>query len=129
MARGRKADAAPKGTVNGEIPKPDFERAIAILRQDLNPLTEEGAKLRGDQAAAWKTIEKDCHCNKKAIKTLHQMMRMDPEIRDDYLRSLYGGMEAAGIGISPDMVDEADGKSPPTMPVAEKTRPSLATVN
>lgn len=125
MARGKKAADKP---INGEVPQPDFERAINVLKADLNPLTEEGAKIRGDQAAAWKIIEKDCHCNKKAMKALHGLMRMDPELRDDYLRTLYGGMQAAGIGISQDMVDKAEGKIPPSMPIAEKSRPQLATV-
>lgn len=126
MARDKKAADKP---ISGEIPTPDFDRAIRILKADLNPLTEKGAKIRGDQAASWKLIEKDCHCNKKAIKTVHQLMRMDPELRDDYLRSLWGGMQAAGIGISQDMVDKMEGASPPTMPVVEKPRPQLATVN
>lgn len=124
MARTAKSDAP----INGEIPAPDFERAISIIKQDLNPLTEESAKTRGDQAAAWKTIEKDCHCNKKGMKFVHQLMRMDPEIRDDVLRTVYGGMEAAGIGITEDLVDKAGDNSAPKMPTRKADRPSLATV-
>jgi len=119
---------ANEGTVNGEVPKPDFERAIKIIRNDLNPLSEESAKTRGDQSAAWKTIEKDCHCNKKAMKQVHALMRMDPELRDDYLRTLYGGMQAAGIGITNDLVDQMGGDDAPKMPVAERAKPKLATV-
>jgi len=119
---------ANEGTVNGEVPKPDFERAIKIIRNDLNPLAEESAKTRGDQSAAWKTIEKDCHCNKKAMKQVHALMRMDPELRDDYLRTLYGGMQAAGIGITNDLVDQMGGDDAPKMPVAERAKPKLATV-
>lgn len=110
------------------IEKPDFDRAIKILKGDLNPLTEEGAKIRGDQAAAWKMIEKDCHCNKKAMKQVHALMRMDPEIRDDFLRTLYGGMQAAGIGISEDMVDRMEGNEVPTMPVVKSAPVELHTV-
>ena len=126
MPRGKKVAEAP---INGEVPAPDFERAIKVLKADLNPLTEEAAKTRGEQAAAWKIIEKDCHCNKKAMKQLHGLMRMDPELRDDYLRTLYGGMKAAGIGISQDMVDRMEGTVPPSMPVQERSRPALATVS
>lgn len=123
MARTAKKDEAH------EIPKPDFERAIRILKSDLNPLTEEGAKIRGDQAASWKMIEKDCHCNKKAMKAVHSLMRMDPELRDDYLRTLYGGMEAAGIGISEDLVDQMEGDEAPAMPTRKKAPVGLVTVN
>ena len=124
MARGKKADAP----ISGEVPKPDFESAVAMLRSDLNPLTEEGAKIRGDQAAAWKTVERDFHCNKKAMKQVHALMRMDPELRDDYLRTLIGGMEAAGIGISQDMVDAMEDKPAPGIPVVKREKPQLATV-
>lgn len=120
--------AAAAKAVNGEIPQPDFERAIKILRSDLNPLTEKSASIRGDQSAAWKTIEKDCHCNKKGIKWLHQLMRMDPEVRDDVLRSLYGGMKAANIGISQDMVDRMEDQVAPDMPVVRAAPPKLETV-
>ena len=126
MAKASKAAAEKQ--ISGEIPKPDFERAIAVIRGDLNPLTEESAKTRGEQAAAWKVIEKDCRCNKKAMKAVHSLMRMDPELRDDYLRTLYGGMEAAGIGITVDLVDKANGNEAPQMPTAERQRPKLATV-
>ncbi|MDQ4421447.1 hypothetical protein OOT33_13550 [Sphingobium sp. DEHP117] len=111
------------------VKKPDFDRAIKILKGDLNPLTEEGAKIRGDQAAAWKTIEKDCNCNKKAMKAVHALMRMDPELRDDYLRTLYGGMQAAGIGISEDLVDQMEGDDAPSMPTRKKAPVELHTVN
>jgi len=113
---GRKAAAANDVE---EIPQPDFERAIKILKHDLNPLTEDSAKIRGDQSAAWKTIESDCHCNKKGMKFVHSLMRMDPEIRDDVLRTLYGGMRAAGIGISRDLVDRMGAGEAPTMPVSD----------
>lgn len=112
-----------------EVPKPDFDRAIKILKTDLNPLTENSAKIRGDQAVAWKMIEKDCHCNKKAMKAVHTLIRMDPELRDDYLRTLYGGMKAAGIGISEDMVDRMEGNEAPSMPTVKKTAVELHTVN
>lgn len=111
-----------------EIPKPDFDRAIKILKKDLNPLTEESAKVRGDQAAAWKMIEKDCNCNKKAMKAVHSLMRMDPELRDDYLRTFYGAMEAADIGISEDMVDRMEGNETPSMPVKKREPVNLVTV-
>lgn len=126
MARAKKAETPPP--ISGEIPKPDFERAIAVILGDLNPLTEESAKTRGEQAAAWKVIEKDCRCNKKAMKAVHSLMRMDPELRNDYLRTLYGGMEAAGIGITVDLVDKANGNEAPQMPTAQRQRPKLATV-
>lgn len=122
-----KKDDGPQN--GGEIVKPDFERAIKVLTNDLNPLLEKSAKIRGDQAAGWKVIEDDCHCNKKAAKDFHKLLRMDPELRDDYFRTLSGLLDASGIGISRDLVDQAEGDEPkPIIPVVDKARPELATL-
>lgn len=129
MARSNKSPAENTGVVNGELPKPDFERAIRVMSNDLNPLTERGAKLRGEQSAGWKVIENDCHCNKKAAKVFHNLMRMDQELRDDWFRTFRGLLEAGGIGITPDMVDMAEGDdASPIIPIVEAGRPQLATM-
>lgn len=123
-----KKDDGPQN--GGAITPPDFEKALKVITNDLNPLIERSAKVRGDQAAAWKVIEDDCHCNKKAAKDFHKLMRMDPELRDDYFRTLSGLLELSGIGISRDLVDQAEGgEAKPVIPVVDKKRPELATVN
>lgn len=122
--------AKPEAEEAAEVTQPDFERAIAVLRGDVNPTTEETAKLRGDLSAAWKTIENDCHCNKKAMKWVHALMRMDQGVRDDVLRTLYGGMKAANIGISEDLISLMGDGETPTMPVVKREAPpTLAAVN
>lgn len=119
-----------QGDNGGALPTPDFERAIKVITNDLNPLLEKSAKVRGDQAAGRKVIEDDCHCNKKAAKDFHKLLRMDPELRDDYFRTLRGLLDVSGLGISRDLVDEAEGKdASPVIPVVDKSRPELATVN
>lgn len=123
-----KKDDGPQN--GGAITPPDFEKALKVITNDLNPLIEKGAKVRGDQAAAWKVIEDDCHCNKKAAKDFHKLLRMDPELRDDYFRTLSGLLELSGIGISRDLVDQAEGgEAKPVIPIVDKARPELATVN
>ncbi len=131
MARPKKDEAPPpSGTVNGEVPQPDFKKGIRILTTDLNPLEEKSAKIRGDQSAAWKAIEKDCHLNKKAAKTFHGLLRSDPELRDDWFRTFQGLLEASGIGITRDLVDQAEGNDDkPIIPVVERERPKLVTVD
>ena len=128
MPRGKPAEALENasehlGAANDQVEQvmtPDFERGLNILRSDLNPLTEESAKIRGDQSAAWKMIEKDCHLNKKGAKFVHSLMRMDPEIRDDVLRTVYGLMKAAKIGISRDLVDQMGKGDAPNMPTSDE---------
>ena len=74
---------------------------------------------RGNLSAAWRAIEEQCHCNKAAAKLLHKLHGMSEEQRDDYLRTLYGGMQAMGIGISQDLVDKMTGSDAPKMPIVD----------
>lgn len=127
MARKPKAAPTSEGPAV-QIAQPDFKRAISVLANDINPSEEASASVRGDLSAAWKVIEKDCHVNKGAAKLYNKLARMSDENRDDFLRSLYGLMIEAGIGISADLVDQAGGTDVPTMPVTERKKPALATL-
>lgn len=115
-----------------EIHAPDFTKMRNIFLHDIKPAEEKNAKSRGDLSAAWKAIETDCHCNKGAAKLLHKLNGMSEETRDDFLRTLYGGMQVMGLGISQDLVDQMNDSDAPTMPIVAATGPgldSLATVN
>ncbi|WP_334656978.1 hypothetical protein [Sphingomonas panaciterrae] len=127
--RGRKAKEQEQQQDHTEVAKPDFARAARLLRGDVKPAEEQNAKSRGDLSAAWKTIEDDCHVNKKAAKDAHKLANMSDETRDDYLRSLYGMMQELKIGISRDLVDQMGGAKAPQMPMAERSAPELHTVN
>jgi hypothetical protein len=100
-----------------EVLAPDFEKMKKIFQRDIKPADEKNAKTRGDLSAAWKAVEDDCHCNKKAAKLLFKLHQASEEERDDFLRTLYGGMAAMGIGISQDLVDKMQDSDAPTMPV------------
>jgi len=125
----------PKNTaekVVTEVVAPDFQKMKRIFLHDLKPADEKSAKVRGDLSAAWASIEKDCHCNKRAAKLLFKLHTESEETRDDFLRTLYGGMKALAIGISQDLVDKMNGEDAPEMPtVASKGlgTENLATVN
>lgn len=112
-----------------EILQPDFEKAIRILQNDVRPAEEKNATSRGDLSAAWKAIEDDCHCNKAAAKTYYKLAGMSDEKRGDFLRTLYGMMKAANMGISADLVDRMGDDDAPTMPVVESNgRDGLVTL-
>lgn len=110
----------------GEIPQPDFERALRIMAHDIQPSEETNASARGDLSAAWKLIEDECHCNKAAAKTFNKLRGMSDEKRDDFLRTLYGLMRFSGIGVNKDLVDIAEGGEAPGMPVAASSEQDLA---
>ena len=116
-----------------EVVAPDFAKMKKIFQTDLKPADEKSAKARGDLSAAWGAIEKDCHCNKRAAKLLFKLNGESEETRDDFLRTLYGGMKALGIGISADLVDKMSGDDAPSMPVVDKPGgmggDNLATLN
>jgi hypothetical protein len=99
-----------------QVIAPDFAKMKRIFLTDLKPAEEKNAKSRGDLSAAWASIEKDCHCNKRAAKLLFRLNTESEETRDDFLRTLYGGMKALGIGISQDLVDKMSGEDAPVMP-------------
>jgi hypothetical protein len=112
-----------------EIQKPDFERAIRVLNHDIKPTEEKNAESRGDLSAAWKIIADECHVNKSAAKAFHKLATASAEKKDDWLRSFYGLCQAAGLGISADLVDRMgqDGEAP-EMPIVEPAHEGLATL-
>jgi hypothetical protein len=104
-----------------EVVAPDFQKMKRIFLHDLKPADEQSAKVRGDLSAAWSAIEKDCHVNKRAAKLLFRLNNESEEMRDDFLRSLYGGMKVLGIGISQDLVDKMNGDDAPEMPTVDNS--------
>lgn len=131
MARApRKPKEEPQDNV--ELKQPDFEKMKRIFLNDIKPAEEKNAKARGDLSAAWKAIEDDCHLNKRAAKLLHKLHGESEETRDDFLRTLWGGMKALGLGISQDLVDHMEDSDAPSMPVRKSKglgTESLATLN
>lgn len=115
-----------------QVIAPDFAKMKKIFLHDLKPANEKNAKSRGDLSAAWGAVEKDCHCNKRAAKLLFKLSTESEETRDDFLRTLYGGMKALEIGISQDLVDKMNDQDAPEMPTVDAQglgADSLATVN
>lgn len=112
---------ANDNTKTEQVHAPDFAKMKRIFLTDLKPADEKSAKARGDLSAAWGVIEKDCHCNKRAAKLLFKLNGESEETRDDFLRTLYGGMKALGIGISQDLVDKMNDEDAPEMPVVDQS--------
>ncbi len=100
-----------------EVAKPDFDKALRIMRGDIKPAQENMDGERGNLSGYWKAVADDCHVNKAAAKVFYsKIMGQSVENRDDFLRGLYGLMRAANIGISRDLVDQAQGTEE-TMPI------------
>lgn len=102
---------APKDAKAGDNgpPKPDFDAAAKIIRDDLATLTTRGAKINGDKSASWKRVQDECHVNKAAAKDAAKIAGMSDEMQSEYLRSLFGLLGPLGIGVRRDLVDLAEG--------------------
>jgi hypothetical protein len=127
MAQTAKTETEEQDVI--EVQKPDYERAIRVMENDIHPQNEKNATARGELSAGWKVIEDDCHVNKMAAKFYYKMTGMSPEKLDDVLRSLFGLMKTGNMGISADLVDRMGDGEAPTMPIVEPAaREGLATL-
>jgi hypothetical protein len=113
-----------------EIGKPDFDRAIRIYRQDIKPAQSKVGEFAQEQSTAYKEIKKGCNIHPGAAKLAFKLDQMEDARREDFLRSLSGLMKALNIGVSADLVDQAEGESlGDVIPVVESTRPAMMAVN
>ncbi len=123
-----KNDDGPQN--GGAIEQPDFEKAARLLKHDVKPAEEKVGEHAQVMSTAYKAIKKDCHVNPAAAKLAYKLSRQSEEKTDDYLRSLRGMLEALNVGITRDLVDEAEGaESAPIIPTVERSAPVLETIN
>jgi mannitol-1-phosphate/altronate dehydrogenase len=106
MTETEKADKAKAAGVSPDQIQPDFERALRVLKADIDPAIEGMAETRGDVSAAWKIISDECHVNKAAARFFRvQVLNASEEKSWDVLRSLAGLLKAANIDPPSDLVD------------------------
>lgn len=117
MARGNNEDDDV-----AEVKQPDFEKMKRIFLGDLKPADEQNAKARGDLSAAWKAVEDDCNCNKRAAKQLYKLFGESEETRDDFLRTFIGGLVALDMLPREDLVDLMGDKNVPDVAVIGRNR-------
>jgi len=112
------------------IETPDFEKAVRIFRHDIKPANEKSGEHAQAASTGYKAIRKDCHVNTRAAKFVFQLAGESEEKRNDVLRSVRGLLAAMNIGITDDLVSNAEGETKaPIVPVVKPAQPSLVTVN
>ena len=127
MARPRKQT----GTVNGEVPKPDFELAVKIYREDIKPAQSRVGEYAQEQSTAYKAIKKQANIQPAAAKLAFRVAEMEESKRDDFLRCLRGLFTELKIFMPSDLVDAAQGNGAAggeVIPTGDRPRPKLATV-
>ena len=98
------------GGVSGEVLKPDFAKAVRIFRQDIKPAVEAAGERSQEASTGYKAIRKDCRVNTRAAKFVFKLASESEEKRNDVLRSLRGLLGEMQIGITDDLVSEAEGE-------------------
>jgi hypothetical protein len=113
-----------------EVKKPDFEKAVRIFRGDIKPAIEAAGEKAQEASTAYKAIKNDCHVNTRAAKFVFQLAGESEEKRNDVLRSVRGLLNAMEIGITDDLVSDAEGEdtNDTIVPTASPERPELVTV-
>lgn len=113
------------GTVNGEVPQPDFALAVKIYREDIKPAQSRVGEFAQEQSTAYKAIKKQAHIQPQAAKAVFALLEMEESKRDDYLRCRAGLEAELGISIRTDLVDLAQGGEKPTA----RPKPKLVTIS
>ncbi|MBO9380434.1 hypothetical protein GG804_27090 [Sphingomonas histidinilytica] len=127
MARRKKQT----GTVNGEVPKPDFEMAVKIYREDIRPAQGTVGEAAQEMSTAYKAIKKQAHIQPQAARLAFRLDAMEESKRDDYLRCFRGLLKELKIFMPSDLVDAAQGNGDAggeVIPIGERRPPQLATV-
>lgn len=112
------ADEAETPAEGHNSKKLDFDGAAKIMKSDLATLRDRGAKVRGDQSAAWKKIE-EMGLNKRATKAVFGLQDQSAAEVSDYLRTFIGLLNPLGLGIIRDMVDVAENQNAISIPLIE----------
>lgn len=113
-----------------EVKQPDFAKAVRIFRQDIKPAVEKAGEHSQEASTGYKAI-KELGVNTRAAKFVFKLAAESEEKRNDVLRSVRGLLNQMEIGITDDLVSDAEAEdtAKPIVPTAAAERPTLATVN
>jgi hypothetical protein len=129
MARGKRK--APDGVINGEVPKPDFDLAVSLYRNDIKPAQAKVGEYAQEQSTAYKAIKKQAHVEPNAARAAFRLDQMEEAKRDDWLRSFNGLLKTLNIFMPVDLADIAEGKGAAgenVVPMGQRAAPQLATI-
>jgi len=124
------ANKAKAGTVSGEVPKPDFDKAVRLYRGDIKPAKAKAAEHMQEASTAYKSVKKDALVHPCAAKVAFSLVEMEYDKQQEWLRSFRGTLEALGIGIEADLFDGLDGEAPKSnvVPFKEPVAADLLTL-
>lgn len=94
----------------GEVKKIDVDTALRIVRRDIKPNLAKVGEHNQELSTAYKAIRKDCNIPSWVIKLGLKLADTEDFKREHELRALHMVLSAMGISITPDLVDQAEGK-------------------
>lgn len=127
MARPKKAQ---EGTINGEVPKPDFDLADKIHREDIAPANKEQKRAMKEASDGWKSVKRDARVHVGGARTAFKVAEMEEAEQQAWLRSFAGVLRKRNVSLHADLADQAEGQTGelPIVPTGQRQRPQLATV-
>lgn len=128
MGRPKKADT---GHISGEVPKPDFDLAVSLYRNDIKPAQAKVGEYAQEQSTAYKAVKKTAHVEPNAARAAFRLDQMEEAKRDDWLRSFNGLLKKLNIFMPVDLADIAEGKGTSgenVVPMGQRAAPKLATI-
>jgi hypothetical protein len=125
----KRKSAAPAQD-NEQVATPDFEKAVRIYRQDIKPAVEAAGERAQEASTGYKAIKKDCRVNTRAARFVFSLERESEEKRNDILRSVRGMLDEMDIGITDDLVSQAENedRAAPIIPTAAPEKLQVATI-
>jgi hypothetical protein len=118
------ANRATKENVAAAHAAPNYEDALAIIEGRIANAKSAQSKASGEASQAWGSIEA-MGINKRGAQAAAKIIAIEDEDElQDFLRSFSGLLAAAGVSIKQDLVDVAQGSTPPpVVPRAAKPEP------
>lgn len=108
------AQAAKNDDGAHEVHTMDFDRALEIVKGDINPAATKVGDHAQEMSTAYKLIKKECHIQPQSVKAAIKIADMEDAHRDDYLRGMVGMLnKTLGFELltfhGGDLVDQAEG--------------------
>jgi hypothetical protein len=114
--------------ITGEIPAPDFDAAMAIFNSDIKPANKAQKQAMKEASDAWKIVKKDHRVHTGGFRAAMRIADLEEAEQQAFLRSLYAGMNARGVSLHADLVDNAEGNDSNVFPI-EKAASKMADLN
>lgn len=108
---------AKEKPITGELPTPDFDAAMAIFNSDIKPANKAQKQAMKEASDAWKIVKKDHRVHTGGFRKAMQIADLEEAEQQAYLRSLYAGLNARGVSLHADLVDNAEGNTNNVFPI------------